>query len=666
MGRKITGTASDENLIGGTGDDRLYGRGGNDRLDGGLGADLLDGGDGDDVLEGGAGADTLIGGLGFDTASYSRSLASVWVDLAAGSHSGDALGDSFAGIERFELSAYDDGFSGSAGADQVIGLAGNDNLSGNLGDDLLDGGDGDDRLAGGAGADRLIGGNGIDIASYAGSMAAVAVDLSGGGASGDAAGDSFSAVEVYELSAFEDRFIGGETADTALGLAGADALAGGGGDDSLDGGEGDDVLNGGTGGDRLAGGGGFDTADYGDASAAARIDLRTGSAAGAAAGDTYESIERFVLTGFADTFAGAASPVSVEGGGGRDFLTGSDGNDVLDGGDDHDLIDGGRGADTLIGGGGTDRVSYFSADTSLRIDRAAGTTAGAAAGDTYSGIEIWSLSRFNDAFFGNSEAEQIEGGDGNDFLIGGGGADVLIGDRGNDFMEGGDGDDILLDHFGNDELNGGDGDDLLNGGTGDDNLGGGQGRDTLVGEDGNDLLLGQDEDDLIYGNEGDDRIYGGDGNDLVYSGPNSGDGRGDVMDGGAGSDTFAFLADWSPDSSRSVITGFDSKAGGDKVDLSLFVGGGRTVVTHTVDAEYGASTLVQVDLDRDGSFDFGLLVQGVHDPLGDWLVTNRALSTLLPDSASPSPGELFTMGDSALAAPAAEPLPIGGAEWSLL
>jgi hypothetical protein len=31
-------------------------------------------------------------------------------------------------------------------------------------------------------------------------------------------------------------------------------------------------------------------------------------------------------------------------------------------------------------------------------------------------------------------------------------------------------------------------------------------------------------------------------------------------------------------------------------------------------------------LDRNGTFEFGLLVQGVHNPLGDWLVTAPAQS----------------------------------------
>ncbi|RYF83156.1 MAG: VWA domain-containing protein, partial [Comamonadaceae bacterium] len=65
-GNTITGSGSDEILIGGSGNDILNGLGGNDVLIGGNGDDQLFGGDGADRLEGGAGNDTLNGGTGND------------------------------------------------------------------------------------------------------------------------------------------------------------------------------------------------------------------------------------------------------------------------------------------------------------------------------------------------------------------------------------------------------------------------------------------------------------------------------------------------------------------------------------------------------------------------------------------------------------------------
>ena len=170
-------------------------------------------------------------------------------------------------------------------------------------------------------------------------------------------------------------------------------------------------------------------------------------------------------------------------------------------------------------------------------------------------------------------------------------------------------------------------------------MGGGEGRDQLYGDEGDDELLGQDDDDEINGAEGDDHIFGGDGNDVIRSGPNSGDGRGDELDGGAGADRFIFLEGWSPDTSRSLIRNFDSNV--DKIDLSAFAGDARTVVTHTFDAELGASTLVQVDTDGDADFEFGLLVQGLHNPLGNWLVTGTAAEAL----AAPAPAEPIAASD---------------------
>jgi hypothetical protein len=62
----LTGTPSDDVLIGGRGNDVLEGRGGDDVLFGRGGADLLRGGNGNDTLIGDGGRDTLVGGRGDD------------------------------------------------------------------------------------------------------------------------------------------------------------------------------------------------------------------------------------------------------------------------------------------------------------------------------------------------------------------------------------------------------------------------------------------------------------------------------------------------------------------------------------------------------------------------------------------------------------------------
>ena len=66
----LTGTASDDYLIGLTGNDILNGNGGNDTLIGGYGTDTLNGGIGNDILVGNQGKDSLTGGAGSDTFKF--------------------------------------------------------------------------------------------------------------------------------------------------------------------------------------------------------------------------------------------------------------------------------------------------------------------------------------------------------------------------------------------------------------------------------------------------------------------------------------------------------------------------------------------------------------------------------------------------------------------
>ena len=364
-----------ERLVGGAKNDTLTGDAGNNTLDGGLGNDVLSGGDGVDILIGGRGADQLDGGNSFDIVTYEFSTAKVMINLTTGSHGGDAGGDTFFNIELFTLSGYADIFVGSAanervfggnGADVISGAAGNDSLIAGSGNDTLNGGDNDDVLAGQDGADKLNGGNGFDYVTYNGSSP-VSLNLTTGIHTGDAAGDSFTSIEAYQLTFGDDSFVGSAADETVVATDGNDVLDGMGGADTLSGGFGNDVLIGGSGGDTLFGDDGFDTASYAAAGGSVSILLNINSHTGDALGDTFSSVEVFTLSAFADTFIGLADAETVNGGDSTDTIYGMDGADVLNGGDGDDYLLGGGDNDILTGGAGVDQfwanAGLFGADT---------------------------------------------------------------------------------------------------------------------------------------------------------------------------------------------------------------------------------------------------------------------------------------------------------------
>jgi Ca2+-binding RTX toxin-like protein len=247
-----TGTdvlASIEVYIGSQGADSITGDGD---------AETLNGFTGNDTLAGLGGADVLIGGLGIDTATYAASAAAVTVNLATGTGAGgDAAGDTLSGIENLIGSAQGDNLTGDALANVIDGAGGNDTLNVTIGGgvDTIIGGAGTDTLniAGTAGNDTLDvifsgalltafeGGSatdveavtaslgaGTDTLSYAGSTAAVTVNLGAGTASG------FTSVTGIENvvggsnndnltgSTLGNVFTGGLGNDTIVGLAGVD------------------------------------------------------------------------------------------------------------------------------------------------------------------------------------------------------------------------------------------------------------------------------------------------------------------------------------------------------------------------------------------------------------------------------------------------------------
>ena len=519
---KVYGNRGNDILKGHGGNDQLYGGPGNDQLDGGNGDDRLEGGNGDDRLEGGPGADHLDGGPGTDTVYYSGPYASVDLTIAANgtytASGGHGEGDTLVNVERF---------AGLAIALFLVGDEGDNVLQGHEGDDTLTGLGGNDFLIGSPGSDTLDGGDGTDTADYAGSTAAVTVNLntgthSGGYAQGDtlvsienligsAHGDSLTGdanannirggdgCDTLNGGAGDDTLIGDDGCDTLNGNDGNDMLFGNDGVDTLNGNDGDDHLDGGPGNDALDGGNGTDTASYADSNAGVAVSLTSGTGSGGhAQGDTLTLIENLTGSSYADSLIGRAGANSLSGGAGNDTLIGRAGADPLDGGD------------------GTDTASYAGAPAAVTVNLNTGTHTGEAQGDTFTSIEIISGSDNDDTLTGNNNANHLKGAAGNDILIGLGGADTLDGGAGN-----GDTASYAGSNAGVTVS--------LTSGSG---SGGHAQGDTLTLIEN---LTGSSHDDTLTGRVGANSLKGAAGNDILI-----GRAGADPLDGGAGTDTASY------------------------------------------------------------------------------------------------------------------------------
>ncbi|MDO9524342.1 MAG: hypothetical protein Q7J57_02195, partial [Gemmobacter sp.] len=162
--------------------------------------------------------------------------------------------------------------------------------------------------------------------------------------------------------------------------------------------------------------------------------------------DTPLNVVITVLEGIDSLVVGNGRNNVVDGGAGSDTMSGLNGNDTLYGGsgDDtlfgnqgDDVLRGGEGADHMVGGDGFDYVAYDEVDYGpLVINlQTPGLNTGAAAGDTYAGIE---------GVIGGRRADLITGNGMGNVLIGAQGNDTLDGVRGNDTLTGGLGSDTFV------------------------------------------------------------------------------------------------------------------------------------------------------------------------------------------------------------------------------
>ncbi|WP_432443426.1 M10 family metallopeptidase C-terminal domain-containing protein, partial [Rhizobium aethiopicum] len=358
----------------------------NNTITGGAAIDILSGGGGDDTLNGGAGADTLIGGTGNDT--YIIDNASDVVTENAD----EGIDTVQTALTSYTLAANVDNltFSGTA----AFTGTGNDlanTIKGAAGADTLDGKAGADILIGGTGNDTYIVDNVGDLVTERPNEGADLVKTT---------------VSSYALTNNVENLIFIGTGDFAgTGNALANTIVGGAGNDTLDGGVGNDTLDGGAGNDIYV----VDSASdvINEAVGAGTDEIRTALAAYSIA--ALVNVENLTYTGSAN-FTGTGNAIA-------NTITGGAGNDMLNGG---------GGADTLIGGAGNDTyiVDHVGDLVTEAADAGIDTVRTTLASYTL-GSDVENLTNIGTAAFagtGNSLANTITGGAGNDTLDGAAGA----------------------------------------------------------------------------------------------------------------------------------------------------------------------------------------------------------------------------------------------------
>ncbi len=477
------------------------------------------GGNGDDFITGNSANNTLAGGAGFDTVDYGHATASLNINLAAGTATGDGT-DTLTGFEH------------------VIGGAGNDVIQGFAGVSVTNGSQDIVKpvASGNISVATAMSLNGR-FSAHSGDISIQAQNPTDQSVSIRAAGSNANDYYSFSISAGAAITVDIDNSfrlDSAIQILNAQGNVVASNDD---GGIGLDVGSANT----------LDSFLRYTASAAGTYYIRVyqfASASQPASASNIRTGSAYTLNVSAANVVVAAGSIllgsTLDGGAGDDQITGGAGVDTLLGGVGNDILRGGAGSDSLVGGVGNDQY-FVDIQSDLVFESAsAGTDIVTTTGNfyLYANIENLTLAAGAGNIFGvgNALVNTILGNDGENLLIAGGGNDVIRGGAARDAIFGEDGADQIFGDGGIDYLIGGIGDDAINGGDDADEIYGQDGNDTLiggasfstdilVGGSGNDILRGDSglgDFDLLYGDAGDDVFYVDTPADLTFEGTGGG------------------------------------------------------------------------------------------------------------------------------------------------
>ena len=556
-----------ENVIGSSANDTITGNSGDNKLTGGAGNDSLIGGAGNDtyVFAAGFGADIISDDkTSTNTLDFSAFTSALSVDLNTTS---------------FNQSS-DNSVSWASGTIQNLTTgSGNDVLTGTTDNNMLNGGSGNNTLSGGAGSDTLVGGIDNDTYVFASSFGTDSISDAGGHNTLDFSGvNSLTYTASIRLATTSSGSVNWASSSTLF-----DQIIGSTGNDSISGGSGNETLIGGVGNDSLLGGAGNDTYTFAstwgsdlitDTSGIDTVDLSKitsnlavtmWSSGGNEVSDginliNWTSVIENLNTGSGnDTILGDNGINSITTGAGNDTIAGNGGNDTLNGGIGNDLYSYSTawGNDSILDASGIDVLdfSYSSLNVTFRLE---------------AGIGDEVTDGTNKINWTGNLIENVTAGSGNDTLIGNSGANFLTGGAGNDTY-------IFTQNWGIDTLSDASGTDTVDLSAVTSNLNvvldsttgtkvsdgmnsinwGSSILENIVTGSGNDTVIGTSTADFIVTAAGNDTVSSSGGNDTLNTGTGN-----DSLNGGAGDDTYIFAKAWGND----LIA---DASGTDTIDMSV-------------------------------------------------------------------------------------------------